>query len=80
MNTIQNSIRLLILTLLFFATTAQAKPLVNCDLQLDRQVLPAGQTQKTVIKIALEVPEIPLEGERPQLLITVHGVGYKLVS
>ena len=71
MNVIKIFNRLLILTLLCLATTAQAKPLVNCDLQLDRLVLPAGQAQKTVIKITLDVPDVPREGERPPVNLTL---------
>ena len=62
---------LIILTLLLFATAAQAKPLVNCNLELDRQVLPAGQTEKAIIKIALDVPNVPREGERPPVNLTL---------
>ncbi len=71
MNTIRTFKKLLILTLIFLATAAQAKPLVNCNLELDRQVLPAGQTEKAIIKIALDVPNVPREGERPPVNLTL---------
>lgn len=56
---------LLLLATLLPAAPALAKPLVGCDLSLDRTVLPAGQTQVTVIKINLDVPVIPVEVARP---------------
>jgi Ca-activated chloride channel family protein len=71
MNTTRIFKHLLIFVLLLFTTVAQAKPLVNCNLELDRKVLPAGQAQKTVIKITLEVPEIPRESERPPVNLTL---------
>jgi len=61
--------RLTVLPLLFLLAWASAalpaSPLVSCDLSLDRTVLPAGQSEKTVVKISLDVPEIPREAERP---------------
>ena len=56
---------LLILSAILMATPALAKPLVGCDLTLDRSVLPAGQAGKAVIKVSLDVPLVPRETERP---------------
>ena len=56
---------ILTLAILLSAIPVQAAPLVGCDLSLDRTILPAGQTQKTVIKINLDVPAIPVETARP---------------
>ena len=53
------------------AVPALARPLVNCDLSLDRTVIPAGQLEKTIIKISLEVPEIPRESDRPPVNLTL---------
>jgi len=55
---------LLIVLLLGLAGLAQAAPLVNCQVELDRRVLLAGPTQTTVIKIALDAPLMPLTDER----------------
>jgi len=65
--------KILLATLLLtaFAAPVLARPLVNCDLSLDRTVLPAGQSEKAIIKIALEVPEIPRETDRPPVNLTL---------
>ncbi len=55
----------LLLFALFLSTPAVAEPLVAINLDLDRKVLPAGQAQKAIIKLALRVPEVPRETERP---------------
>ncbi|PLY01559.1 MAG: hypothetical protein C0622_06970 [Desulfuromonas sp.] len=47
------------------------KPLVNCNLTLDRDILPAGRNETTVIKVTLDVPEIPREEERPPVNLTL---------
>jgi Ca-activated chloride channel family protein len=62
---------ILIVAALFLAMPTHAKPLVECDLTLDRTVLPAGQSQKTVIKVNLDVPAIPVEVERPPVNLTL---------
>ena len=62
---------ILILATLIMALPIQARPLVECDLTLDRTVLPAGQSQKTVIKVNLDVPAIPIEVERPPVNLTL---------
>ena len=62
---------ILILLTLLIAAPVLAKPLVGCDLSLDRTVLPAGQAQKTVIKVNLEVPIIPVESARPPVNLTL---------
>jgi Ca-activated chloride channel family protein len=62
---------ILILVALFLALPVQSRPLVECDLTLDRTVLPAGQTQKTVIKVNLDVPAIPIDIERPPVNLTL---------
>ncbi len=54
-----------LLALALFCSTALASPLVDIKLELDRKILPAGQSQKAIIKVALTVPEIPQESERP---------------
>jgi len=65
--------RLLLPLLLTFCWTAPtiAKPLVNCDLTLDRSVLPVGRQETTVIKIALDVPPIPRDSLRPPVNLTL---------
>jgi Ca-activated chloride channel family protein len=65
--------KILLATLLLaaLAVPALARPLVNCDLSLDRTVLPAGRSEKAIIKIALEVPEIPRETDRPPVNLTL---------
>jgi len=62
---------LVILLLAALAAPAVARPLVNCDLSLDRTVIPAGRLEKTIIKIALDVPEIPRETDRPPVNLTL---------
>jgi len=63
----------LLVTLLLATLTAPAvaRPLVNCDLSLDRTVIPAGRLEKTIIKIALDVPEVPRETDRPPVNLTL---------
>jgi Ca-activated chloride channel family protein len=62
---------LLILAAVLAASPLQAKPLVGCDLSLDRTILPAGLVQKTVIKVSLDVPAIPVEVSRPPVNLTL---------
>ena len=63
----KRTVRILLLSLLLCVSAAPlfAKPLVGCDLTLDRSVLPAGQAEKAVIKVSLDVPLVPRETERP---------------
>ena len=62
---------ILILLIILIAAPVLARPLVNCDLSLDRTVLPAGLSQKAVIKINLDVPVIPVESQRPPVNLTL---------
>lgn len=62
---------LLILAMVMIGSPALAKPLVGCELSLDRTILPAGQAQKTVIKVSLDVPVIPVEAARPPVNLTL---------
>lgn len=62
---------LLILTALFCAVPVSAQPLVGCELSLDRTVLQAGLAQKLVLKINLDVPQIPVEISRPPVNLTL---------
>ncbi len=62
---------MLMIATLLLAAPLQARPLVECDLTLDRTVLPAGQSQKAVVKINLDVPAIPVEVERPPVNLTL---------
>jgi len=62
---------ILILATLLIASPALAKPLVGCDLSLDRTILPAGLSQKTIIKVNLDVPVIPVEIARPPVNLTL---------
>lgn len=57
--------------LLVAASPVLAKPLVNWDLSLDRDVLPSGQRGTAVIRVALDVPEIPREFTRPPVNLTL---------
>jgi len=61
----------LILAAILIASPVLAKPLVGCDLSLDRTILPAGLSQKTVIKVSLDVPVIPVEFTRPPVNLTL---------
>ncbi len=56
---------LLSLLLLALASPALASPLLNLNLALDRTVLPAGQSEKTIIKVLLDVPQITDSSLRP---------------
>ena len=72
MNTTQRILTpILILAALLIASPAMAKPLVGCDLSLDRTILPVGLSQKTVIKVNLAVPVIPIEIARPPVNLTL---------
>ena len=62
---------ILVVASLLLVLPVQAKPLVALDLSLDRTVLPAGESQKAVIKVNLDVPKIPVEVERPPVNLTV---------
>jgi len=59
------------LLLILSAGLANAAPLLNLAVSLDRDVLPAGQLETAVIKVALNVPEIPRESERPPVNLTL---------
>lgn len=65
----------LVLTAVILAATlpgsASAKPLVRCDLALDKEVLPAGSPQKAVIRVSLDVPVVPRENERPPVNLSL---------
>lgn len=60
-----------LLLLLLTSSIVQAAPLLNLDLSLDRDVLPVGQRETAIIKIALQVPEIPRETARPPVNLTL---------
>lgn len=62
---------ILTLAITMIVSPAVAKPLVDCDLTLDRTILPAGRSQKTVIKVNLDVPVIPIEIARPPVNLTL---------
>ncbi len=61
----------LFILLTLFASPTFAKPLVNINLDLDRKVLPAGQAQKTIIKVALTVPQISHDHKRPPINLSL---------
>lgn len=60
-----------LLLLLFIVSPILAAPLLKLDLSLDRDVLPAGQNEIAIIKISLNVPEIPREVDRPPVNLTL---------
>jgi Ca-activated chloride channel family protein len=60
-----------LLLILFTACVTQAAPLLKLDLSLDRDILPAGRQETAIIKVALNVPEIPYETERPPVNLTL---------
>ena len=60
-----------LLLLLLTAGLTQAAPLLNLDLSLDRDVLPAGQRETAIIKISLNVPEVPRKTARPAVNLTL---------
>lgn len=60
-----------LLLILLTAGSSLAAPLLNLDLSLDRDVLPAGQSETAIIKVSLNVPEIPREIERPPVNLTL---------
>jgi len=59
-----------LLSLLMFSPL-MAAPILNLNLSLDRDVLPAGQNETAIIKIALDVPAIPIETTRPPVNLTL---------
>ncbi len=60
-----------LLLLVLTAGSSLAAPLLNLGLSLDRDVLPAGQRETAIIKVALNVPEIPRGIERPPVNLTL---------
>jgi len=60
----------LLLSLLIVSPTLAA-PLLNLNLSLDRDVLPAGQNETAIIKISLDVAKIPRETSRPPVNLTL---------
>lgn len=71
MNSMLKKLLPVLLLILLTAGSAVAEPLLNLDLSLDRDVLPAGQRGTAIIKVALNVPEIPREIERPPVNLTL---------
>ena len=59
-----------LLSLLMFSPLLAA-PLLNLNLSLDRDILPAGRNETAIIKIALDVPAIPIETTRPPVNLTL---------
>lgn len=59
------------LLLLALASPALASSLVNLRLDLDRTVLPAGQSEKAIIKVLLDVPQIADSSQRPPVNLTL---------
>ncbi len=59
------------LLLIALASPALASPLLNLKLDLDRTVLPAGQSEKTIIKVLLDVPQITDSSLRPPVNLTL---------
>ncbi len=53
------------LFLLVCAVPAWAGPLLNLNLDLDRKLVPAGQAEKAVIKVLLDVPQFEDRSLRP---------------
>ena len=53
------------LIILVFCSLANAAPMVDIKLDLDRKILPAGQAETAIIKLSLQVPEVPKDIERP---------------
>lgn len=62
---------LLSLLLLSCAGPALASPLLNLNLDLDRTLLPAGQSEKAIIKVLLDVPQIVDSSQRPPVNLTL---------
>jgi len=71
MNSMLKKLLPVLLLILLTAGSAVAEPLLKLDLSLDRDVLPAGQRGTAIIKVALNVPEIPREIERPAVNLTL---------
>lgn len=71
MNLILKKLLPALLLCLLTARLSPAAPLLNLDLSLDRDVLPAGQRETAIIKVALNVPEIPRGIERPPVNLTL---------
>ncbi len=46
-------------------------PLINLNLDLDRTVLPSGQSEKAIIKVLLDVPQIADSSQRPPVNLTL---------
>jgi len=56
---------------LLLVSPALAAPVLNMNLSLDRDVLPAGQNETAIIKISLDVARIPHETSRPPVNLTL---------
>lgn len=60
-----------LLLILLCAGTSLAAPLINLELSLDRDVLPSGQSEIAIIKVALNAPEMSHDIERPAVNLTL---------
>jgi len=49
---------------------AQAKDVI-CRVELEREILPAGKEQTAIIKVLLDAPEAPKDGERPPVNLAI---------
>ncbi len=56
---------------LMIVSPSLAAPMLNMNLSLDRDVLPAGQNETAIIKISLNVAKIPRETSRPPVNLTL---------
>lgn len=60
-----------IATVIAAAVSGAVKEPVDCRVELDRGVLPAGGPQKAVVKITLDAERPPRPGERPPVNLTI---------
>ena len=53
------------------STSFASKQAIQCRVDLDRPVLPAGVEQTAVIKVSLDAPDVPQQTERPAVNLTL---------
>jgi len=53
------------------AEAARSTSAVSCGVELDREVLPAGEPQRAVVKVTLDAPEPPPRADRPPVNLCI---------
>jgi Ca-activated chloride channel family protein len=62
---------LLLSLMLWTPLSAAATSFVDCRVEVDRSVLPAGGSQKAIIKVTLDPPPAPRQSDRPAVNLAI---------